>query len=163
MKTGSQGIELITFYEGIRLEPYLCPANKVTIGIGKVLLDKDGNMLQGKDGLLKSKDLYPEYQKITKDIAIADLKKDLEHYEKSINSLKIDLKQNEFDALVSFIYNLGFGALQQSTLLKRINTREGDIEAAFMMWVKAGGKTLPGLVKRRKAEATLFLTNKLSL
>jgi lysozyme len=69
-----------------------------------------------------------------------------------------DINQNQFDALVSFAYNLGPGNLKSSTLLKKVNANPEDesIRLEFMKWVKAGGKTLKGLVRRREAEANLY-------
>ncbi len=163
METSKQGIDLIIHFEGIKLKPYLCPANKVTVGVGKVLLDSNEKMLEGKEGLEKAKKLFPELQEITREKAVELLHEDLEPYEKSINSLGLSFKQQEFDSLVSFIYNLGFKSLLSSTLLKRIKSKQGDIEEAFLMWNKCNGKVLDGLTKRRKAEATLFLTGKLQL
>lgn len=163
METSKQGIDLITHFEGIKLKPYLCPANKVTVGVGKVLLDNNEKMLEGKEGLEKAKKLFPELQEITREKAVELLHEDLKPYEKSINSLGLSFKQQEFDSLVSFIYNLGFKSLLSSTLLKRIKSKQGDIEEAFLMWNKCNGKVLDGLTKRRKAEATLFLTGKLQL
>lgn len=163
METSKQGIDLIIHFEGIKLKPYLCPANKVTVGVGKVLLDNNEKMLEGKEGLEKAKKLFPELQEITREKAVELLHEDLEPYEKSINSLDLSFKQQEFDSLVSFIYNLGFKSLLSSTLLKRIKSKQGDIEEAFLMWNKCNGKVLDGLTKRRKAEATLFLTGKLQL
>lgn len=161
MKISKQGIDLIFYFEDVKLKPYLCPANKVTISAGVVLLDENGNMLEGKEGLEKAKELYPELQNITNDKAIELFKNTIVKYENKINSLKLSFKQNEFDALVSFIYNLGFGSLLESTLLKRIKDKQGDIKEAFLMWNKCSGKVLSGLTKRREAEAELFLNNKL--
>lgn len=165
MKTGELGIKLIKFFEGLHdgdlstigLQPKKCPAGIWTIGYGIALEDKDGGWLKGEDGYKKIKIQYPEYTTITEEQATTLLIKELESYEKRINSLKLDLSQNEFDALVSFIYNLGFGALQKSTLLKRIKAKEGNIKEAFLMWNKCDGKILAGLTKRREAEANLFL------
>lgn len=169
MITGELGIKLIKFFESLHdgdlskigLQPKECPAGIWTIGYGHALPDKDGSWLKGKEGFAKIALLYPEWLTITEKQADNILRSDLIIYGNKINNLDLILTQNEFDALVSFVYNLGAGALQGSTLLKRIKAREGDIESAFLMWVKAGGKTLSGLVKRRQAEATLFLTNKL--
>ena len=82
-------------------------------------------------------------------------------YEKSVDSFcRDDINQNQFDALVSFCYNLGSGNLKISGLLKKVNTNPNDetIKLEFMKWVKAGGRTLPGLVKRREAESILYFT-----
>jgi len=161
METSKIGIDLITHFEGIKLKPYLCPANVVTISIGVALLDEKGNQLKGKEGLEKSKILYPELQEISVEKALELFKNTLETYEKDLNSLKLELSQNQFDALVSFIYNVGFSAFKTSTLLKRIKDKKGDITEAFLMWNKVKGKVLSGLIKRRTAEANLFTKGKL--
>lgn len=159
MKTGKLGLELIKHFEGLRLTPYLCPSNYVTWGYGSVVRDSSGNMLSGKDFLQA---VLKTWAPKTKEDAEKALLEELEGFEKQVESLNLDLKQHEFDALVSFCYNLGFGRLLQSTLLKRIKSG-GNIEEAFLMWNKAGKKELPGLTKRRKAESTLFLTGNLVL
>jgi lysozyme len=133
METSKIGIDLITHFEGIKVKPYLCPANVVTISIGVVLLDEKGNQLKGKEGLEKSKILYPELQEISIEKALELFKNTLKTYEKDLNSLKLELSQNQFDALVSFIYNVGFSAFKTSTLLKRIKDKKGDITEAFLM------------------------------
>lgn len=161
MKTSINGINLITNYEGVKLKPYLCPANYVTVGVGKVLLDEHGNMLKGKDSLNK---VLSTWKPKTKEELINEFKEnDLPKYEKQLNSLNLILNQNQFDALISFIYNLGLGSLQKSTLLKKIIAKsENDkITDEFLKWTKAGGKTLKGLEYRRKSEAVLFTTGKL--
>lgn len=171
MKVGKQGIELIKHFEGLHdgdlrkigLQPKECPAGIWTIGYGRALKDEKGEWLKGPEGFKKLLKLYPHFETITEEKAVQFLEEDLNEYGERVKSLNLPLSQHEFDALVSFSYNVGFGALQRSTLLKRIQSREGNIEEAFMMWVKGGGKTLPGLVRRRKAEATLFLTGKLEL
>ena len=87
------------------------------------------------------------------------LKMDLIVHCNNVSGLvKVPLNQNQFDALVSFEYNVGYGALAGSTLLRLLNA--GDYKGAggqFGRWVYGGGKTLPGLVRRRKAELDLFL------
>ena len=71
--------------------------------------------------------------------------------------VKVELTQNQFDALVDFAYNAGVGALQKSTLLKKVNAGKFDeVPAEFMKWTKGGGKELPGLVRRRRAEVKLW-------
>lgn len=169
MKTSERGIQLIKFFESLHdgdlskigLQPKLCPADVVTIGYGHAVKDKNGNFLKGKEGLKEMFSLFPAWETITENEAEEILRNDLKIFENNINSLKLDLLQQEFDALVSFAFNCGFGALQKSTLLKRIVTKEGDIKEAFLMWNKCGGKELAGLTKRRNAEATLFITNNL--
>ena len=140
LKTGNKGIELIKQFEGCKLTSYKCPAGVWTIGYGHTAGVYEG-------------------QKITHEEVETLLKNDLKKYEKYVNDyVKVELNQNQFDALVSFTYNLGPGSLKKSTLLKKINQNEFEAAAEeFLKWVKANGKTLPGLVKRRKAERELFL------
>ena len=86
-------------------------------------------------------------------------KHDLAKFEKTVNeSVTVPLTQNQFDALVSLTYNIGSGAFNNSTLLKKLN--KGDYQGAadqFLVWNKAGGKVMKGLVRRREAERALFL------
>jgi lysozyme len=147
MKTGKAGIELINSFEKCILEAYKCPAKVFTIGYGHT------GFVDGKpitDGM-----------KITETKAIELRTKDLEKFEKSVSSLvTVKLNQNQFDALVSFSYNVGVGNLKSSTLLKKLN--KGDYIGAskeFIKWNKGGGMVLPGLIRRRKAETELFTKN----
>lgn len=164
MRTSPLGIELIKHFEGLHdgnlkkigLQPKLCPAGIVTIAYGHVLRDKEGNFLRGDEGIKQALLLYPEWETITEAEAEAILIKDLSSFEKSVNSLKIPLKQHEFDALVSFAYNLGFSSLYKSTLLKRIKANEGDIKEAFLMFVKCGGKVLPVWLKEELLKQIYF-------
>ena len=147
MTTGKKGIDLIKKYEGISLKPYLCPANIPTIGYGSTIYP-DGTKVSMKDA------------PITKDRAEEILKFVLTTFERAVNKLvTVPITQNQFDALVSFTYNVGGVHLADSTLLKMLNN--GDYAGAseqFGRWAKAGGKTLPGLVARRESEKELFNT-----
>ena len=147
MTTGKKGIDLIKKYEGISLKPYLCPANIPTIGYGSTIYP-DGTKVSMKDA------------PITKDRAEEILKFVLATFERAVNRLvTVPITQNQFDALVSFTYNVGGVHLADSTLLKMLNN--GDYAGAseqFGRWAKAGGKTLPGLVARRESEKELFNT-----
>jgi lysozyme len=146
MKTGLNGLNLIKEKEGLRLKPYLCSAGVATIGYGSTMY-ADGRKVTLKDAA------------ITESQALELLANTLDKYEKAVNDyVKVPLTQNEFDALVSFTYNLGAGNLLSSTLLKKLNA--GDKAGAanqFEVWNKAGGKVLQGLVTRRAAEKALFL------
>jgi lysozyme len=144
MKTSSKGVDLIKFYEGKSNKPYLCPANYWTIGYGHVISKEDAKKYSSG---------------ISDPIIEALLKKDLEKFERGVLRLiKVHITQEQFDALVSFAFNLGLGALQRSSLRAKINRQEYEAAAAeFSKWVWGGGKKLPGLVKRRAAEASLFL------
>lgn len=141
MRTSVKGRDLISMAEGVHLHTYVCPAGKYTIGVGH---------------LVKPGESFPDG--ITMGQAQEMLSQDLATAEKAINGqVKVQLNQAQFDALASFVFNLGEGALTRSTLLKRINM--GDFNGAvdqFSRWVLADGRELPGLVRRRKAEAALF-------
>ena len=141
MKTGSKGIDLIKHFEGCELEAYKCPAGVWTIGYGHIKGVKEG-------------------MTITEQQAEEMLKSELNEYEGYINNLvTTELNQNQFDAMVSWVYNLGGGNLKASTLLKVLNAGDyAGVPAQMMRWNKAGGKVLEGLTRRRQAEADLFAT-----
>lgn len=145
MKTGKSGKELIKRYEGFRAFAYLCPAGVWTVGFGTTRIN-------GKP--------VHENQKVTIDEANILLEEDLKKFEDSINTLvDVQLNQNQFDALVSFVYNLGPTNFKKSTLLKKINDSEfSEAAEEFLKWNKAKGKVLPGLTRRRNAERELFIT-----
>ena len=146
MKTSDVGIELIKKYEGCVLKAYKCPSGVWTIGYGHTNGVKSG-------------------MKITKAQALNYLKQDLNVFEKDVtNYVKVTLNQNQFDALVSFSFNCGAGALKTSTLLKKLNSSDYNGTAnEFLKWNKSNGKVLNGLVRRRQEEKELFLkTNYLS-
>jgi len=140
-----QNPNLIKKFEGLRLKAYKCSAGVWTIGYGST---RD---ISGED--IKVGDT------ITLDEAEHLLFRDLESFCAGVRSLvKVELNQNQFDALVSLSYNIGLGNFSKSTLLKKLNARE-YIEAAdqFLLWRKAGGKIIKGLEKRRAEERKLFL------
>ena len=142
MKTGTKGIELIKHFEGCELEAYKCAAGVWTIGYGHI------------------KGVTPE-SAITQEQAEQMLVEELNEYEGYINDMvTTPLSQNQFDALVSWVYNLGGGNLKASTLLKVLNSGDfNGVPAQLMRWNKAGGKVLEGLTRRRQAEADLFSGN----
>ncbi|WP_154023036.1 lysozyme [Klebsiella oxytoca] len=149
MQTSPEGIALIKGVEGCRLTAYPDPGTggaPWTIGYGWTL------PVDGK----------PVRPGMTIDQATADrlLKAGLVSYESDVLKLvKVKLTQNQFDALVSFAYNVGSRALSTSTLLKKLNA--GDNKGAadeFLRWNKSGGKVLNGLTRRREAERALFLS-----
>jgi len=147
-KISQKGIDLIKKYEGFSEKPYLCPAQIITIGYGATYYE-NGKKVTMQDAL------------ITESRGVELLKHLLVTYEKSVDSFcRDDINQNQFDALVSFAYNLGAGSLKSSTLLKKVNTNPADptIKDEFLKWVNAGGKKLPGLVKRRTEEAVLYFS-----
>lgn len=135
------GLALIKQFEGFSAEPYLCPAGYWTIGYGHVIHDP-------KD--------YP--YSITNDEALELLSHDIMKAENAVLRLiSVPLTNGQFDALVSFTFNLGSGALQRSTLRRKINRADhADAPAEFRKWVWAGGKKLNGLVRRRAAESATY-------
>lgn len=141
MRISQKGIDLIVKFEGLRLNAYRCPAGVLTIGVGHT----------GQD--------VHEGQTIIREQAYELLKQDLRRFDVSVNKLvRKELKQCEFDALVSLVFNIGTGNFAKSTLLKKINSNAKD-EEIFREWRKwrlAGGRILAGLVKRREAEIQLF-------
>lgn len=149
MKTNDAGVALIKEFEGLRLSAYPDPAHGwavPTIGYGHTSSAGSPEVTRG--------------MKIT--VAESDeiLRRDLGQYEDAVSkAVKVPLTENQFAALVSFTFNLGAGALRKSTLLKKLNGGDyAGAAAEFAKWNNAGGKTLPGLSRRRAAERDLFLT-----
>lgn len=145
-KTGNSGIELIKQFEGFRSAPYKCPAGIPTIGYGATFY-ANGKKVTMADA------------PITEAGAVELLKSMLVSFEKYVDSYCIDtITQNQFDALVSFCYNVGPANLKASTLLKKVNANPNDpiIRAEFLKWNKGGGRVLQGLVRRREAESNLY-------
>ena len=144
MKMSAAGLATVKEFEGLRLKAYKCPAAVWTIGYGHT---------SAAGAPIVNPDLV-----ITKEDAEEILKEDMEQYEAGVRKyVKVDLTQGQFDALVDFAYNAGVGALAKSTLLKRVNAGKFDeVPAEFMKWTKGGGKELPGLVRRRRAEVKLW-------
>ena len=147
-KLSQKGLELIKSFEGLSLKPYVCAGGINTIGYGNTYYTN------GKKVTLQDKP-------ITKQQAEELLKFSLSTYEKAVDSFcRDDISQSQFDALVSFAYNLGTGALQKSTLIKKVNANPKDVTIAdeFLKWNKANGRVLAGLTKRRQAEANLYFS-----
>lgn len=142
MKPSQKCIDLIKKYEGYRSEAYICPAGVPTLGHGTTMWP-DGKKVQMG-------------QKITMQQAEQLLIWEANQKAKAI--LPVNVNQNQADALISFAYNLGVGALNRSTLMRkvRLNPNDPTIRDEFMKWVNAGGKVLKGLVRRRKEEADLY-------
>lgn len=136
MKTSEKGINLIKQFEGCRLSAYKCPAGVWTIGYGHT-----AGVSQKQTITQKQADIF--------------LQNDLVKYERYVNeTVKMQLQQAQFDALVSFTYNCGVGNLR--TLIKNRNLNQ--IASAMVLYNKGGGKVLPGLTRRRKAEKEMFLS-----
>jgi len=141
MAASQRLLDMIKKYEGFRESPYICPGGQLTIGYGKAI----------KPG---------EYTSITKSNAEVLLRKTVAAFERSIKNLvQVPLNQNQYDALVSFAYNVGAGAFKKSELLKKLNA--GDYKGAadeLPKWNKSKGEVLKGLVRRRDEERKLFLS-----
>lgn len=148
MNTGKKGLELIKKYEGFYSKPYLDPIGIPTIGYGATYYPNKVKVT------MKDK---PLTEKEASELLIQMLKV----YENQVALLvRKPINQNQFDALVSFTYNLGATNLSKSTLLKKVNKNPNDksIATEFMQWVNAGGKRFNGLVKRRTDEAALYFS-----
>jgi lysozyme len=156
LKVSKEAIEGIKKDEGVRTKPYRCPALLWTVGVGHVI---DQNHIRVKFDDRKNLPI-PDGWDRTLSMAEVDaiLAQDLATFERGVLRLcPSGLTQGRFDALVSFSFNVGLGNLQRSTI--RMKHNRGDFEGAaesFMAWTKAGGKELPGLVKRRKHERALY-------
>jgi lysozyme len=148
MKISENGLNLIKKFEGLSLKPYLCSAGIPTIGYGNTFY-KNMTKVTMKDNPITEDEADSLFNFLV-----------TTNFVNVVNRLVIvDINQNQFDALVSFVYNLGSGNFEKSTLLKKVN-QEDFIGASleFEKWNRAGGKVLNGLTKRRLAEKELFLS-----
>ena len=139
MKIILEGLSLIKKFEGCKLEAYKCSAGVWTIGYGHTTGVKEGDVC-------------------TQEEAEKLLRGDIFKFEEYVqDSVKVDLDQSQFDALVAWTFNLGPGNLRSSTMLKKLNNGEYEsVPFEMRRWNKAGGKTLDGLIRRRQAESLLF-------
>jgi lysozyme len=156
MRVSQKCIEQIKKDEGVRNKPYQCPALLWTVGVGHVI---DPNHAKVPMADRKALPIPAGWDRVLSADEIDEiLRKDLNRFEQGVLRLiKVPLTQGQFDALVSFSFNVGLGNLQNSTLRMKVN--RGEFEAAaeqFLVWTKAGGKVLPGLVKRRTHEKEMF-------
>ncbi len=141
-QVSDKGLALIRKYEGFAPKPYVCPAGYLTVGYGHVVLPGE----DFSDGINEEQ---------ATDLLVADIAAAAHAV---VRFIRVPLSDGQFDALVSFTYNLGSGALQRSTLRRKLN--RGDYEAIpaeLMKWVWAGGRKLKGLINRRRSEAILFV------
>ena len=147
MKISNNGLDLIKQFEGLSLTPYLCPANIPTIGYGNTFYE-DGTKVTLKDKPITE-------QRATELLEFVANKTFSENINKVV---KVPLSQNQFDALVSFAYNVGNKNFNWSTLLKKLNLSDYEgCSLEFGRWNQANGKILNGLVLRRQKEKELFL------
>ena len=167
MRTSERGIHLMHQFEGYRNKPYLCPASLWTVGYGEVLYQDQIKLpvvrKDGYTGMIRKE--YPlrdaDNRVWSKDEIEERFKNLLVSFERGVLRLAPNLsgRQGLFDACVCLSYNIGVGGFQRSTLRQRILRDEplDSIAEGFLMYSKAAGKELPGLVRRRKAEVSLFL------
>lgn len=141
MRTSQVGINLIKQFESLRLEAYRCPAGIYTVGYGHTAGVRRGDVID---------------ERRAEQLLADDLKK----FEAVVNRECPGVNQNQFDALVSFTFNLGETNLRKSTLLKcvKANPNNPNIRTEFLRWNRSKGEVLPGLIRRRKAEADLYFS-----
>lgn len=140
MTTSDKGREFIESFEGLRLTAYLDSVGVPTIGYGHT-----NEVHLGMTCTPEQADAW-----LAEDLRVAELAVEC--------SVRVPLNQNQFDALVSFTFNVGSGNFEHSTLLRLLNCGQYISAAAqFPVWDRAGGQVLPGLLKRRLAERDLFL------
>lgn len=146
MKISQAGLELIKHFEGLRLDAYQDSVGVWTIGYGSTYWP-DGRRVKKGDRLANEKE------------AETLLRATVADFERGVNRIvKVHITQNQFDALVSFAFNLGVAALEKSTLIRKLNQIDMiPVANEFSRWTKAGGKELEGLRRRRAAERELFL------
>ena len=139
MEISQEGLSLIKKFEGCKLESYRCSAGVWTIGYGSTSGISEG-------------------MEISQQRAEALLLEDVAVFEEAVNkAVKVPLEQHEFDALVSWTFNLGPSNLNSSTMLKVLNeNKKNEVPAQMRRWNKANGETLQGLIRRREAESLLF-------
>lgn len=139
MRTGSKGIALIKDFESLQLKAYRCPAGVLTIGCGHTANVKEGDVC-------------------TESEAEEMLKQDLAKAESAVNALGVEFTQNQFDALVSFCFNVGVEAFNHSTLRRKLLVSRADetLRHEFLRWKYVKGHVVRGLLRRREAEADLY-------
>ena len=167
MKVSDSALKMLKHHEGVRTKPYRDVVALWTIGVGHLMYPEQANLPNRKNAKPGYTGMCREdYQIRLEDFRVFSmeevdglLKSDLARFERGVDRLiSVPLSQNQFDALVSFSFNLGLGTLQRSTLRQKVN--RGDFEGAaeeFLKYTMAGGKVFKGLVNRRNDERALFL------
>jgi lysozyme len=148
MKLDKKGYDLIKEFEGLKLKPYLCSANVPTIGYGSTYYE-NGNKVKMTDAPITKQRAETLFQIVADDFA-----------KRVVPLVTKPITQNQFNALVSFAFNVGVQALRNSTLLRllNINPNDANIEKQFLRWNKAGGVEVQGLTNRRIKESALYFT-----
>jgi lysozyme len=158
MNVSAKALKVIKHHEGLRFNPYRCPAKLWTIGVGHVLYPEQGKLK------IEDRDAYPLRPEDNRKFSVEEvdyiLAADLQRFERGVEKfVPVPLTQGQFDALVSFSFNVGLGTLQRSTLRAKMN--RGDKEGAaeeLLKYCMAGGKILKGLQNRRIDERAMFLS-----
>ena len=147
MKTSQRGLELIKAYEGVRFKPYRDCVGLYTVGVGHLI--GDGTVLPDSWNRTFSIEEVNE-------LLVADVRK----FELGVaRYVNVELSQNQYDAIIDFCFNLGLGTFQRSSVRQAINRRDkAGVVRNLLKYNKAGGKIIPQLDRRRKAEAQLFLS-----
>ena len=158
MNVSAKAIEMIKHHEGVRQNPYKCPAKLWTVGVGHVMFPVQGLLkIDQRDTFVPPPEAMRKY---SMEEVNAILRADLARFEKGVATYcPVALTQGQFDALVSFSFNVGLGTLQRSTLRQKV--LRGDMEGAsqeLLKYCMAGGKILKGLQKRRIDERAVFLS-----
>jgi len=158
MNISPKAIKMVMHHEGVRQNPYKCPAKLWTVGVGHVMFPEQGKLkIDKRDAFVPPPEPMRKYSMEEVD---AILRADLARFEKGVATYcPVPLTQAQFDALVSFAFNVGLGTLQRSTLRQKV--LRGDMEGAaeeLLKYCMAGGKVLKGLQKRRIDERALFLS-----
>jgi len=157
MNLSDKALKMIKHHEGVRQKPYRCPAKLWMVGVGHVLYPEQGKLkIDERDGVRLND---ADNRTFSMEEVNAILKSDLARFERGVVLFcPVPLTGGQFDALVSFSFNVGLGTLQRSTLRQKV--LRGDMEGAaeeLLKYCKAGGKILKGLENRRKDERALFL------
>jgi lysozyme len=158
MNVSPKAIEVIKHHEGVRQKPYRCPAKLWTVGVGHVIYPEQGKLK------LEDRDSFPvrvaDMRLYSMEEVNAILRSDLARFERGVAQYcPVAFTQGQFDALVSFSFNVGLGTLQRSTLRQKV--LRGDMEGAaeeLLKYCMAGGKILKGLQNRRIDERAMFLS-----
>lgn len=150
-------IDMLKHHEGVKTRWYYCPANLITQGVGHVLYPEQAKLpfAERRKFQIKPEDDREWTMQEVEEV----LKRDLVRFERAVDRLCPKTTPGQRGALISFAFNVGAGSLQRSTLRAKHNRGEYE-EAAkeFLKWAKAGGKVLPGLLKRRNDEVALYLS-----
>ena len=158
MNVSDKTIKMIQHHEGVRLNPYQCPAKLWTVGVGHVMFPEQGKLkIEQRDAFIPPADAMRKY---TMEEVNGILRRDLDRFERGVEKFcPVALTQGMFDGLVSFSFNVGLGTLQRSTLRQKL--LRGDKEGAaeeLLKYCMAGGKILKGLQNRRIDERAMFLS-----